>query len=217
MCVAMARVQGGAERPAVFAAVGVASHAGWAGLVTVALRERSVAVIDRRRVQTIDPGLPCQPYHHEATELPLAEAQALVDRVEASVASCSRRALAQLCAHLAPVRLVALAIREEPTPIPDALADVLASYRATCAADGEMYRRAFRAAAAELGIEVVQHHKGDELRNAARALQWSEARTQKRISELGRELGPPWPADHRDAAAAAIAALARHRPLELAR
>jgi hypothetical protein len=196
------------------AAVGVASHAGWAGLVSVALRGGVVTVIDRRRVETIDPGLPCQPYHHQATELPLVEAQALVDRVEASVAACSRRALAKLGTDLAPVRLVALAIREEPTEIPETLAEVLGSYRAMCAADGEMYRRALRRAAVELGIQVALHRKGAELENAAKALQCTEARIQKRIAELGRELGPPWPADHRDATAAAIAALAR---LELSR
>jgi hypothetical protein len=210
----MARGQG---RAGSVAAVGVASHAGWAGLVSVAPRDAAIAVIDRRRVETIDAGLPCQPYHHEATELPLAEAQALVDRVEASVAACSLRALEKLRADLSPVRLVALAIREEPTEIPDALADVLGSYRATCAADGEMYRRAFREAAQELGIEIVLHHKGSELEDAARALHWTEARTQKLIAQLGRELGPPWPADHRSAAAAAIAALGRHMRPETSR
>ena len=206
----MARGQGRAER---LAAVGVASHAGWAAFVSVGLRDASVAVIDRRRVETIDPGVPCQPYHHEATELPLPEAQTLVDRVEASVAACSRRALAKLHADLAPVRLVALAIRDEPIEIPDALADVLASYRATCAADGEMYRRALREAAVDLGLEVALHRKGDELASAARALQRSETQVQKLLANLGRELGPPWREDQRQAAAAAMAALARHLPL----
>ncbi len=200
------------------AAVGVAEHSGWAELVSIAPRDGAIAVIDRRRVELIDAGLPNQPYHHETLRLPAHEAQALVDRVRRSVDVCCRRALEQLGTALGPDRLVALAIREPPgPPIPATVAEVHQSYRATCTADGEMYRQTLCDAAATLGIEVVRHRKGTELESAASALQVSAARVQKRIAELGSALGPPWRDEHRRATAAAIAALARHAALELGR
>jgi hypothetical protein len=200
------------------AAVGVAEHSGCAELVAIAPRAGAIAVIDRRRVELIDAGLPNQPYHHEALELPPHEAQALVDRVRRSVDVCCRRALEQLRADLAPDRLVALAIREPPgPPIPSSVAEVLESYRVTCMADGEMYRQTLCDKAAALGIEVIRHRKGAEHERAASALRVSAARVQKRIAELGSALGPPWRDEHRRATAAAIAALARHVVLELGR
>ena len=41
--------------------VSVAEHTGWAHLVCVAAHGRMPAVIERRRVTLIDPGLPTQP------------------------------------------------------------------------------------------------------------------------------------------------------------
>jgi hypothetical protein len=200
------------------AAVGVAEHSGWAELVSIAPRGGAIAVIDRRRVELIDAGLPNQPYHHEALDLTPDDAQALVDRVRRSVDACCRRALEKLRADLAPDRLVALAIREPPgPPIPGQVAEVLRSYRTTCSADGEMYRQTLCDAAAGLGIEVVRHRKGKELESAASALRVDEPRVRKRIAELGGALGPPWRDEHRRATAAAIAALARHAALGLGR
>ena len=190
------------------AAVGISAHSGWAVLVSVAQADGELTIIDRRRVELIDAGLPNQPYHHECTELPPDEAQALVDRVKASVWACSRRAFAQLVADLGTARLVALAIREEPdVAIPDTVAEVLRSYQATCTADGAMYRTALRAAAADLGLELVLHRKGSEIAHAASALGTTQGQAEKRIAALASKLGPPWRAEHRSATAAAIHAL----------
>lgn len=49
------------------AIVGVSDHGGWAVLVTVAGDGR---LLDRRRVELVDTGLPKLPYHHDAQRLP---------------------------------------------------------------------------------------------------------------------------------------------------
>src|SRR6516164_11274745 len=61
--------------------VGVSDHGGWAVLVTAAA---DGTLLDRRRVELVDEGLPKIPHHSEAQALPLDEAVALVERVKAS-------------------------------------------------------------------------------------------------------------------------------------
>jgi hypothetical protein len=76
------------------AVLGVADHNGWAVCVTVAVSRGGVpVVVDRRRVELIEPGLPSQPYHHETVGMPLREAEQLVVRVRESV---MRTALARV-------------------------------------------------------------------------------------------------------------------------
>ncbi|HEX2713786.1 MAG TPA: hypothetical protein VHM88_16435, partial [Candidatus Acidoferrales bacterium] len=59
------------------AALGFRAHSGWAALVVVAGPRRSPAVVDRRRIELIAPGIPKQPYH-AAEKLGLEEAEKLV-------------------------------------------------------------------------------------------------------------------------------------------
>src|SRR5262249_12423536 len=67
--------------------LGIAHHFGWAVAVT-ASDDREV--VDRRRMELIEPGVPAAPIHHEGKPLDDAAATALVQRVRAS----SRRATA---------------------------------------------------------------------------------------------------------------------------
>jgi hypothetical protein len=66
--------------------VSVADHAGWAHFVCVAAESNVPAVIERRRVATIDDGLPTMPYHHESLGMREDEANALIARVRRSIA-----------------------------------------------------------------------------------------------------------------------------------
>src|SRR6267154_927956 len=61
--------------------IGVSDHGGWAVLVTAA---RDGTLLDRRRVELVDEGLPKLPHHSEGQELPLEEAVELVERVRVS-------------------------------------------------------------------------------------------------------------------------------------
>jgi hypothetical protein len=95
--------------------VGVADHGGWAILVSVAANNGQPVVIDRRRVTTIDEGVPSQPYHHDTLTMDGDEAEALLAKVKRSVASCTSRAFDQLSRDLgSPYQVEAITIRVPP-------------------------------------------------------------------------------------------------------
>ncbi len=195
----------------------VAEHAGWAHLLGVAAPRALPIVVDRRRVTTIDPGLPTMPYHHESLGLPEAKANALIARVRRSVDACTARAVRQIVRDLAPAySVVALAVREPPFPtLPASVLAVRQSYPLQCAADGMMYQFAFCRAARDLGLDVHQCRRGDEHAQAAAPLRVRPEDIDAFVSGSGRPSGPPWTLEHRRAFAGAIAALAAHAPRRL--
>jgi hypothetical protein len=190
----------------------VADHAGWAHFVCVAAESNVPAVIERRRVATIDDGLPTMPYHHESLGMREDEANALIARVRRSIAARSSRALRQVVTDLAPShRVVALAIREPPFPeLPDTVAVVRRSYQLQCAADGMMYQLAMCRAARAIGLKVDLCRRGEETARAAARLGVRPRDLASFVDITGRPLGPPWAEEHRRAYAAGIAVLAAH-------
>ena len=82
--------------------VSVAEHTGWAHLVCVSLRDHVPAVIERRRVTIIDPGLPTLPYEHDSRAMREDEANALIARVRRSIAARTSLALQRVVTELAP-------------------------------------------------------------------------------------------------------------------
>lgn len=195
---------------AISCVISAADHAGWAHLVCVAAPRGAPAVIERRRVTTIDAGLPTMPYHHESLGLPVATADALIARVRQSVAQCTLHALRDAIADLSPsYRVAALAIREPPFPdLPETVATVRQSYQLQCAADGMMYQLALCAAARELGLPVHLCRRGEEYARAAARLGVDSREIESFVRVTGRPPGPPWTEEHRRAYAAAIAVLA---------
>jgi hypothetical protein len=176
----------------------------------VAAESHVPAVIERRRVVTIDDGLPTMPYHHESLGMREDEANALIGRVWRSIAGCTSGALRQVVTDLAPsYRVVALAIREPPFPeLPDTVAAVRRSYQLQCAADGMMYRLAVCRAACDIGLEVDLCRRGEETARAAARLGVHPRDMESFVNVTGRPLGPPWAEEQRRAYAAGIAALA---------
>lgn len=197
--------------------VSVADHAGWAHVVCVAARASVPAVIERRRVRTIDAGIPTMPYHHESLAMSVTEADALIARVRHVIGVCTLRALGEIVADIAPAhQAAALAIREPVFPsLPDTVAIVRRSYPLQCAADGMMYQQAWCDAARNLGIDVVRGRRGEELARAASALATTIRDIDAFVTHSGRPAGPPWTEEHRRAFAGGIAALATHSPERL--
>ena len=197
--------------------VSVAEHAGWAHVVVVAVSAGLPAVIARRRVTLIDAGLPPMPYHHDTLAMREDEADALVARVRRSIAACTSLSLKRVADELAPTHaVVALAIRQPPFPeLPATVADVRQSYRLQCAADGMMYQLALCRAAQQLGVEVLQYRRGEEVAMAAERLAVTPRNIESFVSRTGRPAGAPWTQEHRQAFAAGIAALAAHSPTNL--
>jgi len=182
-------------------AVGVSDHAGWAALMTV---DPAGAVVDRRRVELVDPSLPSFAYHHGAQGLPIDEGVALVERVAASAAERAAAGLAALADGLeseAAIGVIALRVRPK---LPASITERIQSYHAQTRADGVMYREALAAAAEARGWRVSWFEPKRVFDEAARHL--GVPSLEPRLAEVGAALGPPWRKDQKLAMAAAIAA-----------
>jgi hypothetical protein len=197
------------------ATVGVAGHANSAVLVTVAPDGK---LVDRRRIELTDRGLPTHPHHHEgswavgrylnvpgARALSLAEAVALVERVRESAARGAREGLEALAASV-PVPIASIAIRACPE-LPPTTEERIADNRAQTLADSVMYREVLATAAEARGWSVHWYDRERVFRDAAAALGREDV--DAFLYALGRSIGPPWQADHKLAAAAALAAIGR--------
>jgi hypothetical protein len=197
------------------ATVGVAEHGSSAVLITVA---PGGEVLDRRRIELIDRGLPAHPHHHEgswaigrylnipgAQVLSLADAVALVERVHASAARGAREGLSALAAEV-PMPIASIAIRACPK-LPPTIEERIADNRAQTVADSVMYREALATAAQARGWSVHWYDRERVFGDAAAALACADVGAFLRA--MGRSLGPPWQVKHKLAAAAALAAAAR--------
>src|SRR5260221_8003431 len=113
---------------------GVADHNGWAIFVSVSAKDGSPHVVDRRRVELIEPGLPKQPYEHETAGMNATEAGRLVQEVRESAVHCAERALSQLRSSLgtklgAGREAVSIALRVAPLPrLPSSVAEAHAPW-----------------------------------------------------------------------------------------
>jgi hypothetical protein len=198
---------------------GVADHNGWAVFVCVSVKDGSPEVIDRRRVELIEPGLPRQPYEHDTVGMNVAEAERLVQEVRESAAHCAERALSRLRSGLGTMgEILSIALRTAPLPrLPGSVAEVHASWPVTVRADAMLYHDALCTSAASLGIIVDTFARGEERPRAAEATAATAERLDRFLSGLRASLGPPWQQDHQAAAARAIAALGRYTTLRLAK
>ena len=182
---------------------GASDHYGRAELVTLAVRGAVPVLLDRRRIELIDKGLPGAPYHHEALKLDIGAAIELVNRVRRSVAEHAGAAISTLRARC---RARVLILPASPYDrLPDSLEEVLRSRPLTYAADGMLYRESLAAAAAALGMQVRRYpRKTDPTVLAAEAMGVGAAEVASIIARFGREAGTPWRKDHKMAAAAAL-------------
>ena len=206
-----------ASAGALTAVLGVADHSGWAEFVTVAARDGSAVVVDRRRVTLIEPGVPSQPYHHETVGMPLPDAEKLVARVRESVMRTTFARVSELRDELQPLyAIVAMTMRNPPLGyVPVTVVEAHSSYPVMCRADGMMYHDALRTAARRLSIAVELHERDEEVVRAAERLGVSSEEMEQFLRTAGERLGPPWRREHRLAAAAAIRLLADRRRVSL--
>jgi hypothetical protein len=197
------------------ASVGVAENGSSAVLVTIA---PGGELIDRRRIELIDRGLPTHPHHHEgswavgrylntlgARALSLADAVALVERVRASATSHARESLEAL-ATAVPMPITSIAIRAYPK-LPPTTEERIINNRAQTFADSAMYRESLATAAEARGWSVHWYDRERVFNDAAAALGHEDV--DAFLHALGRTIGPPWQARHKLAAAAALAATMR--------
>ena len=178
--------------------VGVADHLGWAVAVTAAADH---AVVDRRRIELVEPGVSAAPIHYQRGRLDVAATAALVATVRASVVRACSAALDDLAGAL-PAPVVSISLRFWPPDFPDDIAvQRRAPYEAR--ADAIMYRHVLAELAHARGWEV---HCYDAKHVEAQAADLLGERADEILRGPRATLGPPWTKDHRVALAATVVA-----------
>jgi hypothetical protein len=185
--------------------LGIAHHLGWAVAITASADHE---VVDRRRIELVEPGMPTAPIHHEggahalhrpAQPLDDHALAALVAEVRASATRASSAALDELAASL-PEPIVAMSLRAWPADFPE---DVAVQRRVPYEshADSIMYRQVLADLARARGWKV---HLFDAKDVEGRAAGILGARADDVLHGPRTALGPPWSKDHRMALAATI-------------
>lgn len=185
--------------------LGIAHHYGWAVAVTAS---SEFDVVDRRRIELIDAGLPAAPIHHEGgTHLlhgsgdPLDDDSlaALVARVRSSVTKMTSSALDELAGAVSEP-ITEIVVRGWPHDFPD---DIAIKRRPPyeSRADSVMYCQVLAEVADQRGWEV---HTYDAKKVEAQAGAILGARAGDVLLGPRKRLGPPWSKDHRVALAATI-------------
>ena len=178
--------------------VGFADHLGWAVAVTA---DADHSVVDRRRIELIEPGVSAAPIHYERGRLDVAATAALVAAVRASVVRACSASLDELAGAL-PAPVVSISLRFWPADFPDEIAvQRRAPYEAR--ADAIMYRHLLAELARARGWEV---HCYDAKRVEAQAADRLGERAEEVLRGPRATLGPPWTKDHRVALAATVVA-----------
>jgi hypothetical protein len=185
--------------------LGIAHHLGWAVAVTA---DADHEVVDRRRIELIEPGLPNAPIHHEGGphELhrsgdPLDDGAlaALVTEVRSSVVRAASAGLDALAAAL-PEPVTSMSIRAWPVDFPT---DISVQRRVPyeSRADSVMYCQVLAELAHVRGWVVHRYEAKTVEVDAVRVL---GARAKQVLHGPRAALGAPWTKDHRTALAATI-------------
>jgi hypothetical protein len=178
--------------------VGIAHHLGWAVAVTASAGHK---VVDRRRIELIEPGMPTAPIEHDVRPLGDGAAARMVAEVRAAARRATSASLDQLAASLAGP-LISVSVRAWPLGFPY---DIAAQRRPPYAsrADSVMYCQVVAECAHERGWEV---HFFDAQAVETQAARILGARAGEVLHGPRATLGPPWTKDHRIALAATVVA-----------
>src|SRR5262249_20705862 len=155
-------------------------------------------MLDRRRLELTDRGLPTHPHHHEgswavgrylntpgARTISLADAVTLVEQGRAAAGRGARDGLEALAAAVA-MPIARIAIRACPE-LPPTIEQRIADNRAQTVADSVMYREALAAAAIGRGWSVYWYDRARVFREAAAALGGEDV--DAFLSAMGRSIG----------------------------
>ena len=176
--------------------LGIADHLGWAVAVTASADHR---VVDRRRIDLVEPGVTPAPIHYESRRLDVDATIALVAKVRASVLRATSAALDEI-AGMVSEPIVSISLRDWPLDFPDDIAvQRRAPYEAR--ADAIMYRQVLSELAHDRGWGVHLYRAKDVLGQAVSLL---SGRAEEILEGPRATLGPPWTKDHRVALAATI-------------
>jgi hypothetical protein len=192
------------------AALGFKLHTGWAMLVAVAGQPGEIQVLFRGRIELLplDESVPRFVYH-EAAELSLPDATALVKRVREASQRAARFAIKNVLRDLdsGGAKADVCGVLSGSTPVPDDLPRILRSHPLLHAAEGALFQQAIVSACESCGLAVAAVREREVWSRAAAALDSPEPGLRRKVDALRKSLGPPWSADHKTAAAVALLAL----------
>jgi hypothetical protein len=182
------------------ASIGLRLHTGWAILVAVADDGDAVRILHRCRLELLPPGTGRFVYH-EAAELALADAGRLIDSVRHDAEATARKNIQSAIENLNVTRSC---ISTGSEPVSNDLGAVLRSHARIHAAESALYFDATASACKHLGIPLITVRERDVWRQASVNARMSEADLKATIAAVRKTIGPPWTADHKIAAAAAL-------------
>jgi hypothetical protein len=178
--------------------LGIAHHFGWAVAVTASAGHE---VVDRRRIELIEPGMATAPIHHEGRALDDDAVAVLVAQVRASAARATSAALDELATAL-PEPIVSMSLRAWSPDFPEDLA-TQRRVPFESRADSVMYRQVLADLARARGWDI---HLYDAKDVEARAIGTLGERADEILLGPRATMGPPWAKDQRMALAATIVA-----------
>lgn len=190
--------------------MGFRAHSGWAAVVAIAKSGDTPVVVERLRIEVVDPGIlgAKQPYH-EAEGMDLTEAQHYIRRCDKTAKRLASQALRSLLRDLGKRRYEVAAcgvLLGSGRPLP-ALSAILASHALIHTAEGVLFREALIHACERCGLRVLGIKERDLYERATCELRLPAGQLQNRLSKMGHAVGPPWRQDQKEAALAAWLAL----------
>jgi len=195
--------------------LGLKAHSGWAALVALGFRGDRPEVVERRRLELIEPGAEwAKAPYHAAEDLKPAEAKRLVERGIAAAHRQSAAAVRGVVKELRDRGLdpVACAVLMG-APMPEwSVAEILAVHFRMHKAEGVLFREALAKAAEAAGLVVVPVPEKELQQIAPRALGAPWAAITKEVDAFKASVGAPWGKDQKEAALAALIGRRGRRP-----
>ena len=193
------------------AAIGFSVHTGWAASVSVAGPLRAPRIVDRRRIQLSDSDDTVRAeVYHRAAQLSGTAAATFVREAEDAAARRARAAVESL-RDSQPLFAAGILMSAGAGKLPPDLAAILRSHPLIHTAEGVLYREALATAAEACGLEVVRIARRELQDRFAAALASDEEGARECLTVMGRAAGSPWARDQKDAAMAALVALAARK------
>lgn len=189
------------------AALGFRSKTGRAVLVALGGGLDSPRLLLRREIALSAPEAPAtfQPYH-SVMELPWADAVAAATATESIIEDVATAATRDLIAELGKLghRVIAIGVVGSPDR---ELTRIGNRHMRSHAAEGILFRRVLEVAATRNDLPASSYSDRDVESIGCERIAWPPAKLKALMLALGRAAGPPWRADERLAATAALLSL----------
>ena len=190
-------------------AFGLKAHSGWAVLVVLGKQGNDFVIVDRRRVELVKDLWARQPYHAADGLQP----EAACDLVKRGIDVARKTAFREMKAAVEreserknEVKACAVLVG---SPMPDwSVAEILAVHFRMHKAEGVLFREALIHAAKQCKLKAIEVTEKEIIAYAERKLKIAAPEISKQISVIGKAAGAPWGKDQKDAALAAMIALA---------